>query len=324
MFRKHLERGLFGLTLLSFCAAVGAQDANPSEDDERTELPRIWELSNAEIARELVNPVTPYPRVPTSLSYYPYQGSLPGADDGSQWSLEIEFIYPWMFDNGRMLEFSFKVPTYSDPWLWELDPSDPLWQQDRSYADWLLRQSPQVVGADAAFEDGHDFMGDVQFDVAYGGMNDSGFMVLVGLVTQWPTATDVSASRDQTLLGPQLLLGQQQDWGIFGARLRHYESVAGDDAFDTRETFADLFFAWDFGNAWQIVSNPSILYDWEGDSGNQWLVPLGGGVSKTTRIGSVPLKLDAEVYYYVETAERLGVDWMLTFRITPAFSNPLW
>lgn len=316
------------LLLTALCApCAGAQDAEQEDRGDvsgQEPLPRIWQLSDTEIARELVNPLTPYPRVPTTLGYQAYQGSLPGADEGYQWSVEVEFVYPWLLDSGRMVEFKFKVPTYSDPWLWELDPSDPLWRLDRSYADWLLRQSPEVVDALAEFEDGHDYLGDVQFDVAYGGMTDNGFMYLAGLVTQWPSQTDISSARDQTLVGPQLLLGRQREWGVYGARFRHYESVAGDDTFDTRETFADLFFAWDLGNAWQLVSNPTILYDWEGDSGNRWLVPLGGGVSKTTRVGKVPLKFDAEAYYYVETADRMGVDWMLKFRVTPAFSRLPW
>ena len=33
--------------------------------------------------------------------------------------------------------------------------------------------------------------------------------------------------------------------------------------------------------------------------------------------------MDAELYYYVETAERLGTEWLFQFRVTPAFSNPL-
>jgi hypothetical protein len=52
-------------------------------------------------------------------------------------------------------------------------------------------------------------------------------------------------------------------------------------------------------------------------------LPLGGGISKTARIGGIPVKLDAEMYYYVQSAYRLGTEWMFRFKLTPAFSNPL-
>ncbi len=49
-------------------------------------------------------------------------------------------------------------------------------------------------------------------------------------------------------------------------------------------TSLKIFFAYGLGNGWQVFSNPVIEYDWEGDSDNQLFVPLGAGVSKTTRI----------------------------------------
>lgn len=43
---------------------------------------------------------------------------------------------------------------------------------------------------------------------------------MLGLVTVWPTSTDISASRDQYLAGPQLVPGKRGERAIGGARLK--------------------------------------------------------------------------------------------------------
>lgn len=284
---------------------------------------RAWELSDDGVAMELANPATLLRRFEATAEYRTYDGSLPGSSDGTSWILDFTAVYPFSLDNGKIIELRANLPLYLDQHIWEVYFDDPIWEQDRSYADWLLRQSPEVTPSTGRFETGHDHMADLSVDVAYGGIYGDGLIGMIGVATVWPISTDISASRDQYLLGPQAVLGKSADWGVAGARVKHLTDVGGDSRFSTNETWIDVFFAYGLGNGWQIVSNPSILYDWEADSGNELLLPVGGGVSKTTRIGRVPLRVDAELYYHVETAERFGTEWLFQFRITPAFSNPL-
>jgi hypothetical protein len=284
---------------------------------------RVWELTDEEVALELANPATLLRRVENTIEYRSYQGSLPGAGDGESWIYKFTPVYPIALNNGRIIELRATLPLYFNQPLWEVYYDDPIWELDRSYADWLLRQSPQVTPSTGRFETGHDHMADLSIDAAYGGVYRDGLIGMIGVTTVWPVSTDISASRDQILVGPQAVLGKLGEWGVAGARLRHLTDVAGDKRFSTNETWVDLFFAYSLGKGWQIVSNPSVLYDWEADSGNHLLLPLGGGISRTTRIGRVPIRMDAELYYYVESADRMGADWMFRLNIVPAFSNPL-
>lgn len=313
-----------GLTLSAGAFASAASEAPDGDSGIGPDRAvRAWELSDDEVALELANPATLLRRIENTIEYRTYQGSLPGADDGDSWIYEFTPVYPIALDNGRIIELRATVPLYFDQHIWEVYFDDPIWELDRSYADWLLRQSPQVTPSTGRFESGHDHMADLSIEAAYGGVYGNGLIGMIGLTTVWPVSTDISASRDQYLVGPQVVLGKLADWGVAGARLKHLTDVGGDNSFSTNETWLDIFFAYPLSNGWQIVSNPSVLYDWEGDSGNHLLLPLGGGVSKTTRIGRVPIKLDAELYYYVESAERMGTDWLFRLNITPAFSNPL-
>jgi hypothetical protein len=326
---RYLNR-LAVLSLVTSMAVPYAPDASADEgeaDRENSsggvETVRAWELSDDEVARELANPATLLPRIENTLEYRTYQGSLPGASDGNSWIYEFTPVYPITLDNGKIIELRATVPVYFDQHIWEVYFDDPIWEQDRSYADWLLRQSPQVTPSTGRFETGHDHMADISIDAAYGGVYGDGLIGMLGLVSVWPLSTDISASRDQTLLGPQAVIGKIGDWGVAGARVKHLTDVGGDSRFSTNETWIDIFFAYGLGNGWQLVSNPSVLYDWEADSGNQLLLPIGGGIAKTTRIGRVPIRVNAELYYYMESADRMGTDWMFRLQVTPAFSKPL-
>jgi hypothetical protein len=59
-------------------------------------------------------------------------------------------------------------------------------------------------------------------------------------------------------------------------------------------------------------------YDWRSDD---WTIPLNLTVSKTTQIGSQPVKLELEANYYIEQPDAFGPRWMISFNITPVVPN---
>ena len=132
----------------------------------------------------------------------------------------------------------------------------------------------------------------------------------------------MSQSIDQYQLGPEIALGKITDWGLFGGWLKHLTRVSGEDAWDTNMTSLKIFFAYGLGNGWQLFSNPVIQYDWEGDTDNKLFLPVGGGVSKTTFIGRVPVNFAFEIQKYLASPDSIGPDWLFTFSVTPVFRNP--
>lgn len=47
---------------------------------------------------------------------------------------------------------------------------------------------------------------------------------------------------------------------------------------------------------WYLVTSPINTADWRASSGNQWTVPLGGGVGRIMRLGSQPVNITAQLY----------------------------
>lgn len=61
-------------------------------------------------------------------------------------------------------------------------------------------------------------------------------------------------------------------------------------------------------------SAPIITVDWNADSGQQWIVPLGGGVGKVAFLGKLPVNTQVGAYANVVKPD-FGPDWQLRVQI---------
>jgi hypothetical protein len=226
--------------------------------------------------------------------------------------------------NGKNLLLRATIPMNSDQPTWTVN------DECQCFAEFLIRQSPIISPTFGRFESGHDYLDDIGFDIGYGGVNENGFINMIGLASILPTSTDDSADRDLWLVGPELALGQITRWGLFGVRAKHLSSLGAEATWDfdegstswsTNETTLKFFFSYSLGNGWLIEANPVILYDWEAVSGNEWAVPIGAGLSKTLKLADVPMKLALEVQHFVVSADRFGPEWQLMFNFTSVIST---
>lgn len=291
-----------------------------SASDDSMDLDRS-SIPVDELALQLSSPFSVLRGISLDMQHRNYQGDLPGADDKSGRSNIFTVSWPIKLNNGNTLTFRGTLPHLKDQPGWK-----PIYYLD--YAEFLIRQLPTIDETVGGFGSGHDHLGDIGFDVTYGGVNGDGAMRTLGIVNVLPTSEDQSGSRGQWLLGPELTLGQFTRWGLYGIRAKHLTNIAGEGAHEvenanTNETTLNLYFAYALGKGWQIESNPVILYDWEAVSGNEWQVPVGAGLSKTIMIGRVPFKMGFELQKFVVTPDRFGPDWMLKVNFTAASVSQL-
>jgi len=269
-----------------------------------------------DIAIEMINPFGSLFSVYNHVEFAQYQGDLGDADSQSREQWDITASWPFLLDSGKRIVARMNFP---------ISLGEPTWfTPNRDYAEWALRQDSEIVPRDGFWFDGHGALGDIEWDVAWGGVSDAGWITGIGIAGVLPTGQDGSIERDQYLLGPDFTLGRITDWGIIGARLRHLTNVADVSnakefiTWDTNETHLKFFWAYGLGNGWNLISNPTLVMDWEGTSGNQLLLPLGGGVSKMTRWFGTPVKLDLELEYFAATADVFGPEWLARISISPA------
>ncbi len=253
--------------------------------------------SAAEIAKELSNPATPVSSLGNNIEYRKFKGDLPGADDQESWVYTFQPAFPFPMGDGKILAFRPAFP--------------------------VLLQQPVFDATTSSFDDKGVELGDIPFDLAYGGTSKSGLITLAGLFGVLPTHTDDAVGSDQWRLGPEFVLGVTKSWGVLGGLFSHQWNVGGgSDEPDTSLSSLNYFYAFNLGGGLQFASGPTITYDWEADSGNRWTVPLGIGLSKTFITGGRPIKTQLQLFYNVEQPDAVAQEWGVKLTVTPVVKNP--
>ena len=271
------------------------------------------EKTTDQIAEELTNPLAVFYRLDYQLEYRTYQGSIEGAGDQTEMIHRFTPVFPFRQKDGKGFVFRFSLPYYDD---------QPVYWTDRGNPEWRIRLEDPTQNGPGVWAPTHSHTDDVTTDLVYGGISDSGLILMYGIAGQLPTSSDTSNARQQLILGPQLNIGKVTDWGVYGALMSHVFDVAekrDKGTPDTMMTTIQTYFSYGLGNGWQLVSSPLIRYDWKGDSGNKLSLPLGGGIAKTMKIGSMPLKVSAEVQKYVVSTDLFDSDWLFKFTVSPVF-----
>ena len=295
--------------------AIG--EANSAEPDAtaKTQAPSPNEpgsqKSVEQIAREMTNPLAAFWRFDYVGEHRNYQGSIPGADDQKGWSHNFQFTLPFREKDGKGWIFRFSLPYFHD---------QPVYWADKGYAEWRIRQEDPTDQEGGFWAPTHAHTDAMTFDLVYGGVNESGRILNYGVAGVLPTTSDTSNGRQQFILGPAVNIGKMADWGVYGVLFSHIIDIVekrDKGTPDTTQTTLQAYFSYDLGRGWQLISNPTVTYDWEADSGNKLNLPLGGGIASTFKIGKMPFRLTAEVQYFVASTDRFGPDWLYKFSLSP-------
>jgi hypothetical protein len=252
------------------------------------------ERSADEIAAELANPNTVLGSMNFNLDYTTYKGNLPGASDQSALRLTFQPSLPYPIEKG--VNFFLR-------------PAVPI----------IIKQDVPFSGG---FEEKGVELGDISFDAALGKSYPSGLILVAGVVGTLPTATDDSFGLDQWLLGPEVAVAKVAKWGVLGLLVTHQWDVAGEDSFSTNITGGQYFYTFNLSDGWQISSSPTFSYNHEAQSGQEWTLPVGVGVSKTMILGGRPWKFAFQYWNYVEQPDPFGPDWQIRLTVTPVVPLP--
>ncbi len=129
-----------------------------------------------------------------------------------------------------------------------------------------------------------------------------------------PTHTDDNLGQDKWAAGPAGLLLIQKESANFGLLGQHFWDFAGDDdASEINLSTLQYFINYNTPH-YYINTSPTMSYNWEADSGNEWTVPVGLGIGKIFRFGDMPVDMRLSTYWNVEKPEG-AADWFAEFQI---------
>jgi hypothetical protein len=165
--------------------------------------------------------------------------------------------------------------------------------------------------------------GDIQVFTALGPNRTDGTVWGVGATFKFPTASNDLLGEGKYQVGPTFMyfyLGKQ--WTL-GTLVQHWWSVAGDsNRPSTNHTDIQYVARKRFPGAMSIGMGPTISIDWEADSGNRLTLPIALGVTKTVRLGKLPVKLRLEPQYSIIRPDDLGTEWNIRLQISPVIASP--
>ena len=102
---------------------------------------------------------------------------------------------------------------------------------------------------------------------------------------------------------------------VVGGLIQNIWSFAGpSDAPDVNKFTFQYFVNYNLSNGWYLTSTPVMTADWEKSSGEQWTIPLGGGIGKLARFGKQPVDFKLQAFGNVEKPEG-GPEWSLQFAV---------
>jgi opacity protein-like surface antigen len=120
----------------------------------------------------------------------------------------------------------------------------------------------------------------------------------VGPVITIPSASDIILGTGKVLAGPTVVVLVTPAHWVIGVLANNQWSVGGDPArqpvnFLTVQPFIN----YNMAGGWFLVSSPIITADWLAAPGQQWTVPLGGGVGRVFKIGDQHVSASLQGFY---------------------------
>jgi hypothetical protein len=153
----------------------------------------------------------------------------------------------------------------------------------------------------------------------------NGFYWGAGPVLYYPTATNAALGVNKWGSGPSaafVFKRGDSPW-VVGAIANNIWSFGGPPGSSdrTNSLLLNPFISYHLGDGWSIGSSPSIAANWLAKTGQKWTVPVGGGISKTFRLGGQPMKLSVDSYYNAVRPQSGNDTWLLQFTLTFLFAT---
>ncbi len=141
-----------------------------------------------------------------------------------------------------------------------------------------------------------------------------------GAIAQMPTDTNQLGNKNWGL-GPtavvlRILHGDPWVYGVLANNIWSLTSDKQGGAYNNG--LIQPFVNYNFPDGFYFTSAPILTVNWKADSGQQWTVPLGGGVGKIFHFGKLPVNTQVSAYYNVAKPD-FGANWQIRAQVQLMF-----
>ena len=251
-----------------------AEPAEPADSQQRLEVEARQGNSEA-LAKEAQNPIA-------NLISVPFQNNLtPGMgpnEDNTLNVLNIQPVVPFALSKDLTLVTRTILPVLSQPTpagtqngIGDLNPS--FFFVPKGKGPWTLGFGPTLV---------------------------------------LPTASASSLGSGKWSAGPAAVAVYSKGPWVAGALLNNVWSFAGDNDRGAVSAFLlQPFINYNLPNGWYLVTSPIVTANWRAASGDQWIVPVGGGVGRVFRVGRQPINASLQAYANVVKPDKFRTEQLV-------------
>ena len=244
--------------------------------------PAQAELSAEELAKLAQNPVGNLISVPfqnnTNLNF--------GPEKGTQNVLNIQPVIPIEIDKDWNIITRTILPVISMPAL-----------------------SPDIGSTNG--------IGDMVVTAFLSPANPGEWIWGVGPVVQLPTNSTAEQGNKNWGLGPSVVLlhlDHGSPW-VYGVLVNNVWSLTSNKQGGSYNNgLVQPFVNYNFEGGLYLTSAPILTVNWNADSGQQWTVPVGGGVGKIFHLGKLPVNTQISAYYNVVKPD-FGANWQIRAQV---------
>lgn len=142
----------------------------------------------------------------------------------------------------------------------------------------------------------------------------------IGPAILLPTATDDRLGADKWGAGPSIVLLAMPGKFVIGSLFSNIWSFGGSGDQDINLFTWQPFANYNLPHGWYLTTSPLITANWEAThSRDTWTIPLGGGIGRIFRLGSLPpMNAQVQTFYNVARPEAVG-RWGLRIQLQLLF-----
>jgi hypothetical protein len=164
-------------------------------------------------------------------------------------------------------------------------------------------------------------IGDLQFNAFLSPAKPGEWIWGAGAIVQAPTQSNTKLGNDNWGLGPTFVvlhLDKGSPW-VYGVLINNVWSLTSNKQGGSYSNgVIQPFVNYNFEGGFYLTSAPILTVAWKADSGQQWTVPVGGGVGKIFHIGKLPVNTQLSAYYNVAKPD-FGANWQIRAQIQLMF-----
>ncbi len=165
--------------------------------------------------------------------------------------------------------------------------------------------------------DRKDGVGDTVFTAFLSPAKPGHWIWGAGPVVQIPTNSSSELGNRNWGLGPSFVvlhLAHGDPW-VYGALVNNVWSLTSDRTGGSYNNgLIQPFVNYNFKDGLYLTSAPILTVNWKAESGQQWTVPLGGGVGKIFHLGKLPVNTQVSAYYNVVRPDD-GPNWQIRAQV---------